>query len=149
MDYLSISEFILSNFVISCLILRNLFSLQPAVLFNNGPTSLGFVIILEEGGVAQEIKDGDDKALPRALSSCITASPNQVLFGIEDFELSFVSSLISLKKFLGFLPISSKNPLIITLCFYLMLMTVFECSWKIIIVFMFEDSCALEWLLLV
>ena len=53
---------------------------QPAVLFNNGPTSLGFVIILEEGGVAQEIKEGEDKSLPRALSSCITASPNQVTY---------------------------------------------------------------------
>ena len=50
------------------------------MLFNNGPTSLGFVIILEEGGVAQEIKEGDDKTLPRSLSSCITASPNQVTF---------------------------------------------------------------------
>ncbi|KAL5265854.1 hypothetical protein ACHWQZ_G006507 [Mnemiopsis leidyi] len=57
---------------------------QPAVLFNNGPTSLGFVIILEEGGVAQEIKDDEDKALPRALSSCITASPNQG--GIGPYE---------------------------------------------------------------
>ena len=28
--------------------------------------------------IAQEIKEGEDKTLPRALSSCITASPNQV-----------------------------------------------------------------------
>ena len=76
--------------MISCSIKR-LSSFQPAVLFNNGPTSLGFVIILEEGGVAQEIKDGDDKALPRALSSCITASPNQVLYRILNFDMSYLS----------------------------------------------------------
>ena len=52
---------------------------QPAVLFNNGPTSLGFVIILEEGGVGQEIKGDDSKGVPRNLTNCITASPNQVI----------------------------------------------------------------------
>lgn len=51
---------------------------QPAVLFNNGPTSLGYVIILEEGGIAQELKDDEERELPPRLSSCITASPNQV-----------------------------------------------------------------------
>ena len=59
---------------------------QPAVLFNNGPTSLGYVIILEEGGVAQEIKSGEDKSVPRTLTSCITASPNQVQLLINQYQ---------------------------------------------------------------
>ena len=55
---------------------------QPAVLYNNGPTSLGFVIILEEGGIGQQITASPNQVLdeiPRTLCNLITASPNQVL----------------------------------------------------------------------
>eukprot|EP00116_Pleurobrachia_bachei_P005199 sb/3465461/ len=66
---------------------------QPAVLFNNGPTSIGFVIILEEGGVGQEIKGEDSKSVPRSLTSCITASPNQG--GIGPYEKVVVNFCFS------------------------------------------------------